>query len=69
MNFWKRIGKRGDSSADVRPWIATAIINSVDERPATGALDAQEWQCARAPAFVLLFRSRRRRDRRAARRN
>lgn len=66
MKLWKRIGRLGESSADTRPWIASAIINSINGRPGSGAPDDQEWQCARAPAFVLMFRSRRRTDRRAA---
>jgi hypothetical protein len=64
MKLWSRI-RRGRALTDARPWFANAILNSVEDRRADGASENQQWQCARAPAIVLMFRSRRRRDRRA----
>jgi hypothetical protein len=69
MSFWKRTGQNDNSRpAELRPWLANAILRSVGQRSGDGT-DSQEWQCARAPAFVLMFGARRRRERRAAGRN
>jgi hypothetical protein len=65
MNFWKRMRRDNAArAAEPRPWIATAILRSIGGRSQATAADTESWQCATAPAFVLMFRTRRRRARR-----
>ncbi len=67
MSFLKRIGGRSSASpAEPRPWGVNAILRSIGKRAGHEADEAQVWQCARAPRFVLMFRSRRREGRRPA---
>jgi len=67
MSFLKRVGGRSSaSSTELRPWGVNAILRSISKRAGNEADETQVWQCASAPRFVLMFRSRRREGRRSA---
>lgn len=47
-------------SRRARPWIANALIGAVaQKRDIRGQRAHRRWQCAQAPAFIVLFRRRR----------
>jgi hypothetical protein len=54
LRRWKRRDVRR-----TRPWIANAIIAAVAQEQNGGRRPARGWQCAQAPALVVLFRRRR----------
>lgn len=56
---------RSRLTEDTPSWTAAAIVKAMSATPAADPPREHQWQCARAPALVRLFRRTRRRDERS----